>query len=181
MKFTHKKIHIIGSTGSGKTYLAREISKRLHIPFFELDDVVWNGAVELSGKNSPEVRDKILEDIINKEQWIIEGVYHKWVGRSFEEADVIIFLSPRPMNRAFRIITRFIKQRTKLERSKYRQTLKGLIEMLKWNSKFDADNKKKIHEMLEKHKEKLIVVKSNKEMILRVAYECDIRLDTRTL
>ena len=91
MKFTHKKIHIIGSTGSGKTYLAREISKRLHIPFFELDDIVWNGAVELSGKNSPEVRDKILEDIINKEQWIIEGVYHKWLGRSFEEADVIIF------------------------------------------------------------------------------------------
>lgn len=117
MKFTHKRIHIIGSTGSGKTR----------------------------------------------------------VGRSFEEADIIIFLSPRPMNRAIRIITRFIKQRTKLERSKYQQTLKRLIEMLKWNSQFDTDNKKKIHEMLEQHKEKLIVVKSNKEMILRVAYECDIR------
>lgn len=61
---------------------------------------------------------------------------------------------------------------TKLRRSRCNYLS---IEMLKWNSKFDADNKKKIHEMLEKHKEKLIVVKSNKEMILRVAYECDIR------
>lgn len=68
--------------------------------------------------------------------------------------------------------------RTKLRRSRCNYLF---IEMLKWNSKFDADNKKKILEMLEKHKEKLIVVKSNKKMILRVAYECDIRLDTRTL
>ncbi|WP_051530021.1 shikimate kinase [Anoxybacteroides tepidamans] len=36
-----QKIHIIGSVGSGKTTLARTLSARLHIPFYELDTIVW--------------------------------------------------------------------------------------------------------------------------------------------
>ena len=36
-----KKIHIIGSVGSGKTTLARQMSKKLNIPYYELDNVVW--------------------------------------------------------------------------------------------------------------------------------------------
>lgn len=36
-----KKIHIIGSVGSGKTTLARTLSSHLNIPFYELDNVVW--------------------------------------------------------------------------------------------------------------------------------------------
>jgi adenylate kinase family enzyme len=35
-----KRIHIIGSVGSGKTTLARTLSSRLNIPFYELDNVV---------------------------------------------------------------------------------------------------------------------------------------------
>jgi adenylate kinase family enzyme len=49
----NKKIHIIGSTGSGKTYLARELSNRLNIPYYELDSVMWSNSVEFSGKNPP--------------------------------------------------------------------------------------------------------------------------------
>jgi adenylate kinase family enzyme len=36
-----KKIHIIGSVGSGKTTLARTLSSYLNFPFYELDNVVW--------------------------------------------------------------------------------------------------------------------------------------------
>jgi shikimate kinase len=35
------KIHIIGSVRSGKTTLARTLSSKLKIPFYELDNVVW--------------------------------------------------------------------------------------------------------------------------------------------
>lgn len=163
----YKKIHIIGSTGSGKTYLARALSSQLSIPYFELDTVMWSSSVEFSGKNPPELRIKLLEDILAKDQWIIEGIYYKWVTRSFEEADVIIFLTPKPIERAIRIVIRFIKQRVGLENANYKQTLKGLIEMLKWNHKFDKENKIKIYEILERYKGKLIIVSSNKEVLLR--------------
>ena len=36
------KIHIIGCSGSGKTYLANALSKKYHIPHFDLDDIQWN-------------------------------------------------------------------------------------------------------------------------------------------
>ena len=36
-----KKIHIIGSVASGKTTLAKELSRKLAIPYYELDNVVW--------------------------------------------------------------------------------------------------------------------------------------------
>lgn len=36
-----QRIHIIGSVGSGKTTLARELSKTFQIPYYELDNVAW--------------------------------------------------------------------------------------------------------------------------------------------
>lgn len=162
---TYKRIHIIGSTGSGKTYLARNLSGQLNIPHFELDKVMWSNSVEFAGKNPPEIRDRLLENIIGEEEWIIEGIYYKWVMRSFEEADIIIFLTPKPMVRAIRIVLRFIKQRIGLEKANYKQTFKGLIDMLEWNYKFDSENKNKIHELLEHHKGKLIIVNSNKKVL----------------
>ncbi|MFS0871979.1 AAA family ATPase [Paenibacillus xylanilyticus] len=167
----YKKIHIIGSTGSGKTYLARNLSNQMNIPYFELDKVMWSSSVEFAGKNPPEIRDRLLEDIIAEDQWIIEGIYYKWLMRSFEEADMIIFLTPKPMERAIRIVMRFIKQRIGLEKANYKQTLKGLIDMLKWNHKFDRENKKKIHEILEQYKRKLLIVNSNKEVLSMKIFE----------
>ena len=37
-----KKIYIIGAVGSGKTTLAKELSKKLNIKMYELDKVVWD-------------------------------------------------------------------------------------------------------------------------------------------
>lgn len=162
---TYKRIHIIGSTGSGKTYLARTLSSQLNIPYFELDKVMWSSSVEFAGKNSPEIRDRLLEDIISEDAWIIEGIYYKWVMRSFEEADIIIFLTPKPMVRAIRIVLRFIKQRIGLEKANYKQTFKGLVDMLEWNYKFDSENMNKIYELLEHHKRKLIIVNSNNKVL----------------
>jgi len=125
---------------------------------------MWSSTVEFSGENPPELRDRLLEEITEKEQWIVEGVYYKWLASSFEAADVIIYLDPKPYKRAIRIIMRFFKQRTGLERANYKQTLSGLLEMLRWNNKFDKENKMKILELLEIHKHKLIVLKSNEEI-----------------
>ncbi|GGG18394.1 hypothetical protein GCM10007425_11070 [Lysinibacillus alkalisoli] len=36
-----KKIHIMGAIGSGKTTLAKRLHEQLNIPYFELDNIVW--------------------------------------------------------------------------------------------------------------------------------------------
>jgi adenylate kinase family enzyme len=85
------RIHIIGSTGSGKTYLAQILSKNNNLTYGELDTVMWSGKTEFAGKNPPEVRERLLQDIIDEEKWVVEGIYYKWLGKSFERADVIFF------------------------------------------------------------------------------------------
>ncbi|MBQ8319203.1 MAG: DNA topology modulation protein FlaR, partial [Lachnospiraceae bacterium] len=87
------KIHIIGCSGSGKTYLAKALSNKYNTPHFDLDDVQWDNRADSYGvKNSPQKRNELLQEILDNEQWIIEGVYYKWVGLSFEEADTIYVL-----------------------------------------------------------------------------------------
>lgn len=71
------KIRIIGPCGSGKTYIAKELSRKYNTPYYELDNLIWN-RTEVQRRNSIEVRDALLMDILRKDSWIIEGVHYKW-------------------------------------------------------------------------------------------------------
>ncbi len=61
-----KKIYIVGTMGSGKTYLAKKLSKELNIPHYDLDDLYWKR--KYTSKNSEENKKSNLEIILkNKE------------------------------------------------------------------------------------------------------------------
>ena len=84
------KIHIIGCSGSGKTYLAGALSEKYNIPHFDLDDIQWDNNADGYGVKMPvEKRTELLNNILDNENWIIEGVYYAWVGKCFEDADKI--------------------------------------------------------------------------------------------
>ncbi|WP_419866459.1 hypothetical protein [Sediminibacillus terrae] len=86
------KIHIIGSVGSGKTTLAKELSLKLDIPYYELDNVVWIREKSGDIRRTEEEREAYLNRIIQSESWIIEGVHNEnWVSNCFKSADIIIF------------------------------------------------------------------------------------------
>ncbi|MEW9110479.1 MAG: DNA topology modulation protein FlaR, partial [Cytobacillus gottheilii] len=93
MKTIPKKIHIIGSVGSGKTSLAKELSAKFTIPYYELDNVVWIRHKSGDKRRTEEDRKDYLNRIIHSESWIIEGVHNEeWVAESFRHAEIIIFL-----------------------------------------------------------------------------------------
>ena len=59
------KIHIIGCSGSGKTYLANALSKKYNISHFDLDDIQWdNNAKEYGKKRTLDERNALLQEII---------------------------------------------------------------------------------------------------------------------
>ncbi len=70
------KIHIIGSVGSGKTTLARNLSRKYNIPYYELDNVVWKRHKSEDIRRSDEERDEYLDNIIRSDRWIIEGAHN---------------------------------------------------------------------------------------------------------
>ncbi|MEH6942682.1 AAA family ATPase [Bacillus sp. JJ722] len=159
------RIHIIGSVGSGKTTLAKELSRKLNIPYYELDNVVWkrdkNGDVIRTEKE----REEYLNTIINTGRWIIEGVHNEdWVANSFQNADLIIFLDTKYSIRTYRIIKRFILQMFRLEKSNYTPKLEIFFKMFKWNKYFEEVGKPNFYNKFGIYSEKLLVV-TNKRCI----------------
>ena len=136
------KIHIIGCSGSGKTYLAKALSKKYNIPHFDLDDIQWDNNAQTYGTKMPiEKRDALLRERLLNNDWIIEGVYYAWVQQSFDEADIIYVLDmPRYLYKS-RIIIRSIKRKFGIQKGK-RETLKSVYNLLKWTETFHNKNLK---------------------------------------
>ena len=58
------KIHIIGGSGSGKTYLADKLSKEYGITHYDLDELQWDNKADSYGvKRNAEERQEILEHV----------------------------------------------------------------------------------------------------------------------
>ena len=100
-----QRIHIIGGPGSGKSYIAHQLSQRFGIPAYELDELFWNRAAPRYGVRTETVeRDARLLAITQEEAWIIEGVYYGWLRPSFERADHIFVLRVNVFLRDWRIV-----------------------------------------------------------------------------
>lgn len=150
------KIYIIGPVGSGKTTLARTLSKKLNIKYHELDKIVWDDDAGNRKRNPVEIK-KLFDDILNDENWIIEDVGRDIFKRGISEADIVYYLDLAPTKIYIRITTRWIKQKLHLETYNYRPTLKGLKEMYKWAQNDLLKKDEKIYYIKENSKEYRII------------------------
>lgn len=150
------KIHIIGGSGTGKTYLAKALSKKYHIPHYDLDDLQWDNCAETYGiKRDEKEKEKMLQNILQQNDWIVEGVYYKWCQQSFDEADIIYLLHvPRILYR-YRIVKRFIKRKFGIEQGK-RETVKSVRDLLDWADRYQKEDMIIIRKLLEKYRNKTI-------------------------
>lgn len=158
------KIHIIGCSGSGKTYLAKALSKKYNIPHFDLDDIQWDNNAQGYGVKMPsEKRNALLQEILSGREWIIEGVYYAWVQQSFDEADVIYVLDmPKHLYKS-RIIIRFIKRKLGALKGK-KETFKSVYDLLKWTDTFQNKNLKEIKRLLDRYGNKVIWLSGKKDV-----------------
>ncbi|MBQ3127587.1 MAG: DNA topology modulation protein FlaR [Clostridia bacterium] len=158
------KIHIIGCSGSGKTYLATALSKKYNIPHFDLDDIQWDNNAQGYGVKMPvEKRNALLQEILANDEWIIEGVYYAWVQQSFEEADKIYVLDMPKYLYISRIIIRSIKRKLGIQKGK-KETLKSVYNLLRWTETFQNNNLKEIKSILDKHNSKVIWITNKKDI-----------------
>ncbi len=84
-----KKIIVIGCPGSGKSTLSKKLHNKTGIPLYHLDLLNWNEdrtTVEQS------VFLERLSNVLQKDEWIIDGNYGDTMELRMQKCDTIIFL-----------------------------------------------------------------------------------------
>lgn len=128
------KLYIIGPAGSGKTTLSNKISRILNIEATNLDDIFWeNNTMSFNNKRDEKIRNNLYNEILNKKSWIIEGAYISWPAKGFNLADKLIYLNINNITLNKRILIRFIKRKLRIENSRKKESLKQVIDLIKWN------------------------------------------------
>ena len=159
------KTHIIGGSGTGKSYIADMLSSQFNIPHFDLDDIFWDNNSNYYGVKMPiNKRTELLKKILAEENWIIEGVYYSWLRESFNDADYIFILNVSSWIYKYRIILRFIKRKVGINKGK-KETIKSLIALIKWTDSYKKDTLPKIIDFLEPYKNKVIVLESANDIL----------------
>ena len=140
------RIHLIGGPGSGKSYAAARLSAQFGVPAYDLDDLFWDRSTSgYEVRTEPAVRDEQLESLVERDGWIIEGVYYGWVAPSFVAADIIIALTPSIVVRQWRVMKRFVLRKVGQVPSPTEESLADLWRLLRWGHTYDVQHLPQAH------------------------------------
>lgn len=84
-----QRISVVGTTGSGKTTLARTLARRMDVPHIELDALNW----EPDWKEAPveTFRERVAQAVAAP-SWTCDGNYSKLDGIVWRHADTVLWL-----------------------------------------------------------------------------------------
>lgn len=102
-----RRIVVIGIPGAGKSTFSRELGERLDLPVHHLDRYFWNPGWKAC---SHEVFNHRLQELLDADQWILDGNYRRTIPLRLSCADTAILLDlPRriAMTRVLRRIVTY--------------------------------------------------------------------------
>lgn len=97
------RVMIIGGPGSGKTWLGMQLSHRLGLPLYSIDEAVWDSGGNL---RSETLIDALVRTKISNDRWIIEGGNSRTYKERALRSDLIIMLNPPLWLRFIRVLRR---------------------------------------------------------------------------
>jgi adenylate kinase family enzyme len=107
-----QRISVVGTTGSGKTTVARQISSRLKLPYIELDALYWDE--NWTGVSDQVFRERVIA-AVQAEQWVIDGNYSRIRSLVWERADTVVYLDYSFWRTFWQLFMRTIKRSIRQE------------------------------------------------------------------
>lgn len=160
--FEYNRIIIVGNNGSGKSFLAKELSVITDLPLVHLDVEFWRPNWE---KPLREEWIKIQMELISKTKWIIDGNHTSTMELRFKAVDIVIFLDINRFVCLSSVLERYGKKRSDMPQyleerldMEFFQFCKGL-----WN--FSKTRKRTIMDLHKKYPDKpFFVIESRRKM-----------------
>lgn len=150
------KIIVIGCPGSGKSTFSKELNKIYNIPLYHLD-LIWNKPDKTT--ITKEEFDEKLNDIFRTKEWIIDGNYQRTLEKRIKEANTIILLD-YPLE----VCLLGAISRVGVKRDDMPWIENDLNkEFEKRIKNFSQDKLPLIYKLLEKYKDKNIIIFKNRE------------------
>ncbi len=158
-----KRVIIIGSGGAGKSTLARKLGEVTNLPVIHLDSVFWKPNWTPTPK---EEWKEIVEQLIMKDEWIIDGNFGSTMDLRIQRADTIILLDLHPLICVYSVIKRVLKHRNKTRPDMGENCPeKADFEFLRWVWTFRKKSLPSILRKLDEAEGKTIIrLKSRKEI-----------------
>ena len=163
-----KKIIVIGCPGSGKSTFSRSLQKVIKIPLFHLDLLYWNADRTIVEESIFHQR---INEIIQKDEWIIDGNYGSTMELRLQECDTVFFLD-YPLE----VCLNGIKERKgkiRLDMPWQEKEDEEDIEFNTFVKNFNMQNRPKIIELLKKYSYKEIHIFKNRNEADEFIYQLE--------
>lgn len=159
-----KKVLVIGSGGAGKSTFARRLSEKTGLEVIHLDQLYWKPNWVETPKGEWQ---EIVKEIIEGDEWILDGNFGSTMEMRIEACDTVIFLEMPRFVCVYRIFKRVAKYRNKTRPDMAEGCNEKFdLKFFGWIWNFEQTAKPRIKKLLDKFQnEKTIIrLKSKREV-----------------
>jgi len=162
------RISVIGHAGSGKSTLAAQISKKLGISHIHIDRFWFEaGGLEVWKRDDEAAKDRVraivggrIREAIAQDSWVSDGLYSRYQDEVTERADVLIYLNIPLIARWRNHFQRALRPSGRHKELTWWDEIHFFYEMTLKTQK----QAPRINALVEKFKDKVIVLHSRKEV-----------------
>jgi adenylate kinase family enzyme len=162
--FPYKRVAVIGCPGGGKSTFSRALRDRVGLPLYHLDAIYWrDDRTHLSREEFY----PLMQEIIAREEWIMDGNYNATLEWRISACDLLIFL-----DYPAEVCLAGVRARRGQKRSDMPWVEEGDDqEFLEFIRAFETESRPRILELIGKYPDKAVVTFRSRE-------EADRYLDT---